>query len=72
MAVAPKTFYVAGKLINTYYVISSYINNIEWALSDSGLLDEEVKQLLHIQKERIPTQVLRAVSERWQLPLCTR
>jgi len=42
MLVAPKTFYVAGKLINTYYVILSDINNIEWALSDSGLLDEEV------------------------------
>ena len=42
MAVAPKTFYVAGKLINTYYVKLVDIINIEWALSDSGLLDEEV------------------------------
>jgi hypothetical protein len=72
MVVAPKTFYVAGKLINTYYVILSDINNIEWALSDSGLLDEEVKQLLPLQIERVLTQVLRAVSERWQLPLRTR
>lgn len=72
MVVAPKTFYVAGKLINTYYVILSDINNIEWPFFDSGLLDEEIKQLLLIQKERVPTQVLRAVSERWQLPLRIR